>query len=251
MLTSVDTPRPNWRPQALIRNFLLGFLLFFSWYSFSLTRELWDCVDLWTYRLCNGSLEGRPIWQLWWAFANTRYFDLGVLSIQLVYFMWVGPKASLRQRFAQFLFLYLFAHTAQTLAHASLERVLHVLRHSPTAALGDGVRLVHLIPWAHVKDASWQSFPGDHTVIVMLWALFCGFFKGANYRRPALLFAALVCSPRLFSGAHWLSDLVVGGGSFTLVLYAIGAYTPLHHWVLAPLIGEKEVEESLELRVSA
>jgi membrane-associated phospholipid phosphatase len=33
--------------------------------------------------------------------------------------------------------------------------------------------------------------------------------------------------PRLIAGAHWLSDILVGGVSIALIALAFGLYTPL------------------------
>jgi membrane-associated phospholipid phosphatase len=52
-------------------------------------------------------------------------------------------------------------------------------------------------------------------------------------------FALLFSTARLVSGAHWLSDCLVGGLSEALIVVAIGIYTPIFqmitksiHWLI-------------------
>lgn len=207
---------------------LFAFVLFTTWYCPGPIRQFWDRVDHAVFYLCNGSLDWHPLWKLFWAFANTRPFDILVLVAQMSFFLFAPDHNRWTTRLKQMAFIYLYAHLAQTTTHKLLDWTFQMSRVSPTPYFGDGIRLHTLLDWTTVKDASWESFPGDHCVILLLWALFCGFFKGRGYGAFALGAACLLTLPRFFSGAHWLSDVCVGSLSITLVLYTVATQTSLH-----------------------
>lgn len=235
MMSPLDTPAGLWHLKRLAVYWLAASSLFLSWYLLGPSRAYWDALDLGLFRLTNASLAGRETAQIFWAWANTRAFDLLMLVFQIVFFIAVGPRQSWQQRLAQFVFLYSFAHLALTSAHKGMECIFDIDRLSPNALLTEGVRISHALDCLHVKDASWHSFPGDHSVILSLWALSCGFFKGWKYGAIAMVAACAACVPRLYSGAHWASDMLVGGGTITLFLYGVASATPLHHWAVSKL----------------
>ena len=53
------------------------------------------------------------------------------------------------------------------------------------------------------------------------------FFVRNFWSLAAALLVVFFSLPRLIAGAHWLSDILVGGVSIALVTLAFGLYTPL------------------------
>jgi membrane-associated phospholipid phosphatase len=78
-----------------------------------------------------------------------------------------------------------------------------------------------------IKDGSSKSFPGDHGTTALLFAASFTYLAGWRLGLLACFYAAFLCLPRLITGAHWLSDIVVGSGSITLFFMAWAIYTPL------------------------
>ena len=78
----------------------------------------------------------------------------------------------------------------------------------------------------HMKDASGRSFPGDHASVLLLWAIFLSPFARGWRRWLVWGLTLLFILPRLVSGAHWLSDVLVGGLFLSLIAIGWGLYTP-------------------------
>ena len=106
----------------------------------------------------------------------------------------------------------------------------HWQRASPSLTVKGAVLISELFPgWQgllHVKDSSGRAFPGDHASVLMLWALFVSAFAGGWRRWLVWSLAALFMLPRVVAGAHWLSDVLVGGTFLALTTIAWGLCTP-------------------------
>ena len=118
----------------------------------------------------------------------------------------------------------------RTAVFSPLVAHFHWQRESPSLAVDGAVRISELFPgWQgllQVKDASNRSFPGDHASVLMLWALFVSAFAAGARRWLAWGLAALFMLPRIVAGAHWLSDVLVGGTFLALTTVAWGLCTP-------------------------
>jgi membrane-associated phospholipid phosphatase len=202
-------------------------LLLGSWFL-PPTRAWWDLLDVATFRTLNGSLDGPRAWQVFWAAANHRAADL----VPLAFMLWLLARyvfAGTLQQAAQRSALLAAAVCAMLIARQVAEfDAFEVDRNSPTWVLDDPIRLSELVPWIDAKDASRHSFPGDHCLFLTMLAIFT--WRAAGWRNGAISAgAAVVFSlPRLVSGAHWLTDDLVG--SAAIALLAMGAFfgTPLH-----------------------
>jgi Kdo2-lipid A phosphotransferase len=77
------------------------------------------------------------------------------------------------------------------------------------------------------KDDSSKSFPGDHGTTALLFAASFSYLAGWRLGLLASLYAAFLCMPRLITGAHWLSDVIVGSGTITILFLSWAFCTPL------------------------
>lgn len=95
------------------------------------------------------------------------------------------------------------------------------------------------------KDASKDSFPGDHGMMLLIFASFMWRYFGRRALGVALIIFVVFAFPRVMIGAHWFSDIAVG--SLTAVL--IGA-----PWVLMTPLSDKLIaffDRYLPSRISA
>ncbi len=192
------------------------------------TREVWDALDLATFQLLNGNLEGSRPLQVFWAIANHRAFDL----LPFVITLWLAKR---------FVFddggRHAASRAALTLAAALTMLVGRKVgtadmfefdRDSPSLAVEGALRLSQAVPWIDAKDSSRWSYPGDHCMFLVMLTIFFWVVVG---RRSGLIFLAITvaCSlPRLVSGGHWLTDDLVGSTVIALPTMGIFFGTSLH-----------------------
>jgi membrane-associated phospholipid phosphatase len=218
------------RLKPLLTCHLLIVLLLGSFF-FPLTRTLWDALDVACFKLLNGTLEGHPNWQLFWALANHKLTDWIEDIVFITFFVLAvraAPKNFRLQKAAQFIFLILFAATIIFFVNRVLFRQnLDIPRDSPTLVVSPCVRLSDEIPWLRIKDDASSSFPGDHATTLLLFAAGYTFFAGRRLGTYAWAYAVFRALPRLIAGAHWFTDIAVGSAAITLFFLSWAFYTPL------------------------
>lgn len=222
----------RWRGRALIACNLLALVLFASW-LWPPARLLWDRFDVAAFHLLNAPLANNAAWARVWAVGNMRPVDLGVGLVMLLLLVkgnWIVAATQVRQALYAFLAVLGLLLLIRAGLLAELVKIMHWQRPSPSLSVEGAVRLTALFPdWGrdwHLKDASARSFPGDHASILLLWAVFLSFLARGWRRWLVWVLAVLFMLPRLVSGAHWLSDLLVGGVFLVLVAIGWGLYTP-------------------------
>jgi membrane-associated phospholipid phosphatase len=204
---------------------LLSVLLLLSWVE-PPTAQWWDALDHAGFYFLNGWVESCRAAQVGWALTNHRLFDL--LPATLLLFIWYRymreeGDAHLIRRAAEGIFLAVFV-----VALVQIFRELtDIPRDSPSLVLGGAHRLSQLVPWADTKDNSMTSFPGDHATVILLVSIFMLRQMGWQKARWTLIAIVIGTLPRLVGGAHWITDVVVGGGHITLAGAALLWGTPL------------------------
>ena len=222
----------RWRGPGLIACNLLAVILLGSW-RWPPARLLWDRFDAGVFHLLNAPLASNAAWAHVWAVCNMRLVDLGVGLIMLGFLIkgnWIFTAAQVRQALYAFLAVLVLLLLIRVGLLNELVKAMHWQRASPSLTVDEAVRLTDLFPdWArdwHMKDASGRSFPGDHASVLLLWAIFLSPFA-RGWRRWLVWGLAMLCTlPRLVSGAHWLSDVLVGGLFLSLIAIGWGLYTP-------------------------
>lgn len=229
ILNSATKSRPwRWTQLAALQGG--GAILYLSW-LFGPLRPLWDAVDHSIFYFLNGSLRSGEVWQLFWAVANNRLFDLlpaGLMCALFTHYVRAGRDSEeKKERFAMVLFsVVLIAVSVPLVADLFCD----MNRKSPTMVLEDSVRLSKLFPNLPLKDASFVSFPGDHTSVLMLFAACIWRYGGLGYGLLGVVMVVLFSMPRLIGGGHWFTDDVVGGGFIFLTASAWAFASPLHGW---------------------
>ena len=222
----------RWRVPELAAINVFALFLLASW-RWPPARLLWDRLDAGVFHLLNAPLASNSAWAHVWAVCSMRPVDLCVGLIMLVFLVrgnWIVATAQVRQALYAFLAVLLLLLVIRVGLLVELVRVLHWQRASPSLTVDGAVRLNDLFPdWSrdwHMKDASGRSFPGDHASILLIWAMFLSLFARGWRRWLVWWLAFLFMLPRLVSGAHWLSDMLVGGLFLALTAIGWGLYTP-------------------------
>lgn len=219
-----------WRPFLLLH--LAAFGLFGSWFLPGLS-SFWQYLDISLFEALNGSLEGRPLTQIFWALGNVKISDLFgaifMLTFSLIYAFDSGREKA-RMRLAEFIYVLIWFE----LGILALKEVLypnfiaeHFLRDSPTLVSKASVLLSEVAPWLKIKDSSHWCFPSDHAFIIFQWAGFITCFCGWRLGLLAYVSSIFFILPRLIAGAHWLTDSLLGSLPLSLIVIAWACYTPL------------------------
>jgi len=220
-----DRPE-DWHPSAIVAGSVISIALLASWFV-EPTRSVWMALDLRFFWATNDTLAwGRP-WQTLWAAANFRAVDLipAVLMVGLYgHYVFRRGRDQLARWFAVGLMLTGLLVAAKRFADA----LSVVNRRSPTLVFADAHRLSDLVPWIPTKDTAVDSFPGDHSMVLLICAGVLSFYLPRAWAVIAWIIAVVFTMPRLMSGAHWLSDNLVGSLALALFLLTWVLATPLH-----------------------
>jgi len=223
-----------------MNNFKIKKFIFWNFIAFALlgswlipqTRIFWDKLDSAFFFLVNGTLPWSVGWAKFWALANKRIVDIISLLAVGSFFAHIYFKTPALKRkefacqlvaFGTFLgFFILLYHAIDTLFLEDFKR------HSPSLVLTPAYRLSHMFPGIETKDASSVSFPGDHAFFLMAFTFFA--FKITSRKTDRTIITALMILfslPRLVSGAHWLTDNLIGAGFMVILALTWYYLTPL------------------------
>ena len=211
---------------------IIAMLLLISW-LWQPTRALWDQLDIQIFHFLNAPLASNNTWAHLWAFGSMRLADMAVGVIMLVFLIkgnFLFARDQVRTALFAFLavlFLLLFIRIG---LFSPLVKAMHWQHDGPSLVLDGAVRLGELFPdwerFSHIKDSSNNSFPGDHASVLLLWAMFISPFAKRWQRVLIWLITAIFLLPRLVAGAHWGTDIFIGGVFLSLVAFSWGFYTP-------------------------
>lgn len=203
------------------------------------TANLWHAIDLKIFYWLNSYVAKHPAQQVFWAvtsITNIKIADifgaLFLLGFFLLYIFEVSGQER-KTRVVQLLYTVLWFEIAMLLCKQLMTPFLikqGFSRYSPTEVLPEVFRLSTVLPFLKVKDSSQFCFPADHGSIVLLWCGFLWYFGSWKRGLLAFLFSTIFLVPRLLSGAHWLSDLLVGSLAWVLVLMSIALFSPVYEW---------------------
>lgn len=224
------TPARAWKLKQLLLCHIIGALLMATLF-WPVTKVYWDMLDVAFFKLINSTLRDRPFWQVFWAMANHKLADwiedLCILGFFIAYVR-TAHKSLKKRKISELIFCIVYIAAILYFINRVLFREnLDIPRLSPTLVVDDSVRLSQHIDWMKIKDDSSKSFPGDHGTTALLFAASFSYLAGWRLGVLATLYGAFLCMPRLITGAHWLSDVLVGSGTITLVFLSWAFCTPL------------------------
>jgi membrane-associated phospholipid phosphatase len=201
----------------------LGLALFFSWYLPD-GHGLWFTLDSNIFHYFNRELVKSHTFLMLVAVTNNRVFDgISLLAMgSLFFWYWRKESAAGRRRMFSMGIVMLFcAIVINQLGHLIPES--HV---SPTLYFTDIYRVSELLHFP-TKDASKDSFPGDHGLMLLIFTGFMLRYFGKKAFGIAIIIFLIFIMPRMMIGAHWFTDIFVGSLSIALVCLPWALLTPL------------------------
>jgi membrane-associated phospholipid phosphatase len=235
-MTQSNTPATNngntnvqWR--GFLIALLLGTIILGSWIC-PVSRIGWDAVDRAVFFFLNGSVATPSLWSHFWAVMNSRTTDLAPLLLLLPF---LAVPDLLIQRTRRItacchLLIILIIMLVVRFSFEQITDILHWRGNSPTLTLQPAHLLSDMYPALNPKDTSNQSFPGDHSGVLMIVASFLLLQGTSRWNWFIGGVAVFFMLPRLIAGAHWFTDVAVGGLFIASTSMAIGFFTP---WPLA------------------
>ena len=207
-----------------------GLALFFSWYL-PVNHGFWFPLDSAIFHFFNQALAKSPAFLWLVAVTNNRAFDgcsLLAMGCLMLSFWLKEDKSGRRHILIIGLVMLLLAVVINQLATA----IIPVKRSSPTLFFTDIYRVSELL---HIptKDASRNSFPGDHGMMLLIFStIMLRYFGKKAFAIPLIIFGVFAF-PRLRIGAHWFTDIAVGSLSVALIALPWCLMTPLSDRIIA------------------
>lgn len=229
---------PRWRVRAFVVSHAIALLLTASW-LLPPFEGWWDAVDNLVFRFLNGSLDGPRSWQVFWALANHRAVDLfsgSVFGLVVLAWLWGETRQVQQWRCALLGALSISVVIFPFIFHEIIQLVFKFERWSPTMVSEGAIWLTRQVPEIATKDASRFSFPGDHAFVLCSIVLFFIYLGARKMVAVTVLIAFVFMLPRLVSGAHWLTDNVMGGAVPALLVTAWMLATPAGATLAAKLL---------------
>lgn len=216
----------------------LGVMLFLSWYL-PPEHGFWFGVDKSIFFGFNSQMVTHPLFALIVAITNYRGFDaVSLLAMGLLYLsIWrrETPQAQ-RRMLAIGITMLLTAVVLNQLGH------LLPVKHSSPTLFFENVHRVSELTGIPAKDASKDSFPGDHGMMLIIFACFIWRYFGFSRFLIATAIVVIFSLPRIMAGAHWFTDVAVGSMSVVLVGLSWWLLTPasdvLVNWFYRKLPGK-------------
>ncbi|BEM10031.1 membrane protein [Serratia marcescens] len=207
---------------------LLGVALFLSWFL-PANHGGWFTLDSAIFFFFNRHLATDPAFLHLVAITNNRAFDvISLLAMGLLYlYFYLKQDAAGRRRLViTGVVMLLTAVVLNQLGH-----LLPVKHPSPTLTF-DNIHRVSELTGIPTKDASSDSFPGDHGMMLIIFSCFMLRYFGRGAFAVALLIALVFSLPRVMIGAHWFTDIAVGSLSVVLVGASWVLMTPCSDWIV-------------------
>lgn len=212
---------------------LLGFALFLSWYLPE-NHGFWFPIDKSIFYYFNQHIASNPTFLKVVVILNNRAFDVVALLAMCALFYTFFRKEDKQGKYRLICMGILMLITAVALNQ--LGRLIPFDRPSPTLSFDNVVRASRLsgIP---TKDSSTSSFPGDHGLMLLIFAGFIWRYFGSKAFLIALTIMALFSLPRIMIGSHWFTDVYIGSVFIASVGLSWLLLTPASDYLINKLVS--------------
>ncbi|ASB03354.1 phosphatase PAP2 family protein [Proteus mirabilis] len=210
---------------------LVGLTLFLSWYL-PAQHGFWLSIDTHIFYFFNRQLLPDSSFAMLVAYVNNRAFDVIILlAMGGLYYHTFRQKDYQGKRH---LIIVGIVMVLSAIVINQIGQNIPIERPSPTLHFHD-VHRVGVVTGIPTKDASGDSFPGDHGLMLLIFCSFILRYLSFRSFLCALLITVIFSLPRVMAGAHWASDILVGSISLTLVTTSWLLITPasdiIIHWL--------------------
>lgn len=205
---------------------ILGLVLFGTWYATEY-QGFWFEIDKTIFYFFNRLLPAHENFLYLVAFVNLRLFDLVPFAIMLLIYYGYYRRANVEGK--RWLFCIGVAMLVSAVIMKQFDRMLPIDRASASLyfdGLYHNVNFVSQLSGWPAKDRAGASFPGDHGMMLLIFAAYMWKYIGRAAFYKSLAVFVIFSLPRVMSGAHWFTDIAAGSVSFALVILSWLLLTP-------------------------
>ena len=210
---------------------ILGALLLGTWFACTPGGEyhgLWLTLDKNIFYFFNQLLTQSKAFMYLVAVVNLRAFDVVAFVAMLAIYYSYYRKSNVEGK--RWLFCIGVAMLVSAVIIKQFDKLLPIDRMSASAYFD---QLYHNVNWVSqlsglpAKDKAGSSFPGDHGMMLLIFAVYMWKYLGKSAFVKALAVFVIFSLPRIMGGAHWFTDVYVGSVSFVLIVLSWILLTPL------------------------
>lgn len=210
---------------------ILGALLLGTWFACTPGGEyqgLWLTLDKNIFYFFNQQLTQSKAFMYFVAVVNLRAFDVVAFVAMLAIYYSYYRKSNVEGK--RWLFCIGVAMLVSAVIIKQFDKLLPIDRMSASAYFD---QLYHNVNWVSqlsglpAKDKAGSSFPGDHGMMLLIFAVYMWKYLGKSAFVKALDVFVIFSLPRIMGGAHWFTDVYVGSVSFVLIVLSWILLTPL------------------------
>lgn len=168
-------------------------------------------LDHKTFEVLNSSLLYSHKWQLFWGYLNhpnENWLNIIVMAGINILGIYSLSSKERTEAFAKVAFFWIFFQLILLFTHKVFNGLLDIQRVSPSLVITPWVVLSESLNISGLKVSSNCCFPSGHVLVAIFWARFTMLFSKKWLQPFVVTIAIMLILPRLFSGAHWLSDAV-------------------------------------------
>ncbi|WP_392561716.1 phosphatase PAP2 family protein [Orbus sturtevantii] len=215
---------------------LFGILLLSSQY-YSYRDGFWFDIDSTIFHFFNHFLDGSHKTFLYLiAVTNHRIFDvISFVAMALLYYLYFRRenKDEKQKMIALGLMMLMMAVLIKQWG-----RFIPIAHESPTLYFEpfESINRISKLTHFGTKDASGDSFPGDHGMMLMIFAAFMWRYFGLKAFIQSAIIVIVFSAPRIIAGAHWFTDVYVGSLAITSIVLSWFLLTPASDYLVHCLL---------------
>ncbi|SBV94600.1 Inner membrane protein YeiU [uncultured delta proteobacterium] len=200
--------------------------------SYFLCAAAWKDLDTAVFYYFNACLVPGSWFTSLVAYTNMRIFDaVSFVCMGILYLHYFRQRDNAGKRILVCIGLCMLLTAIVIKQCGGLIPIAHP---SPTFTFEDVNRVSKMVAFT-TKDADRNSFPGDHGMMLMIFAAYMARYFGRRAFAAAVLIVAVFAMPRILSGAHWFSDVYMGSLSIACMAVSWVLLTPASDWCAAKL----------------
>lgn len=201
----------NSKKKWLTYSHLVLFILTIFWFLPIFTPSL-KYIDQKTFEILNLSLSQSKAWMYFWGMlnhSNESWINVIVMvCINFLAVITIKDKNYKIQSIKLIIYFWFFYEIVLLMTHFIFIDLLNIKRASPSIILQTIVSISQELNNTNLKECSNNCFPAGHALVAIYWAIFTLAYAPKSFRIIIILTTLLIGTPRLFSGAHWLSDII-------------------------------------------